>query len=960
MQKRYSRIVMVGMVLTLMVMALTSPTVQAVSPGLSTPYSQNFDTLSASGTGNAWANDSTLAGWYSTRTTYNAGNGSTNTGALYSFGTGTNPERALGSVASGGTGTILYAISLTNDTGATISQINVSYKGEQWRDGGNATPVFQKLNFAYQINASAVNAGTWNAVTALDYTSPIATTTAGALDGNSNAITISGAVTLSLAAGDTVWLRWEDINDANNDHGLAIDDVSISAGVASTSTPTNTPGDETPTPTPTSTSTPVPCVTAPDHIYELQENGSKFNPTTSPSASRTVIGIVTGDYQLASPNGLDGYYVQDETGDANTATSDGIFVYDPAPFLLDVVPGQRIQLTGTTLEFSDQTEFVPSAVTDCGGTGSIAPVSVTLPVISLSNLENYEGMLVAVSAADTNPLTVTETFNLGRFGEIQVSSGGRTFTPTNYVEPGAPAIAETASNILRRLLIDDGRNGTPVDSQVPYIPSTNTQFREGFTTPSITGVLGYGFSVYRLQPTTAINWTAANPRGLAPAVGGTLRVASFNVLNFFNGNGAGGGFPTSRGANTQAELNRQKAKTIPAIIGLNADVIAINEMENDNTATEYGAIEELVDGLNAVVGAGTFAFIDTGIVGGDEIRVALLYKPANVTPVGTFAKLDNVAPFNVNTRPPVAQLFQQNSNGEQFYIVANHFKSKSCSGSTGSETDQGDGQSCWNPTRILAANNLMTWINNDAYFDNDPDVLIIGDLNSYALEDPIDALKGGGYSSLIETFVGLGNVAYSFTFSGESGYLDHALANASLLSQVVNAGEWHINSDEPFARDYNDDILDSGENATDLRQPYLYEANPYRSSDHDPVVVGLNLNSGVATDTPTVTETPADATATITPSATPSVEATFTSTPTPSETPGEGTPTNTPDAPTLTPTATIDAGTELLVNGGFEAKTGNGKPDLTPWTLKNAVGDKIKCDVTIAFEGTCAFLFKGG
>lgn len=944
MHRRILRGLLPGLVLMSGIILFTSlMVIQAAAPGLSSPYTQNFDSLSNSGTNNAWTDDSTLAGWYSNRTLYLASTGSLNNGGLYSFGDNASSERALGSIGSGSASVVYYAVALTNDTGSVIDQISIAYQGEQWRNGGNTTP--HSLTVSYQVNADNIEDGTWTDIPALEYTGPVASATAGALDGNSNAVNLAESILLTLDPGDTIWIRWRDPDNTGSDHGLAIDNVAISAGEPGpTSTPSSTHTPGTPTPTSTSTDVPVPCVTAPDFIYQLQEGGSKHNPSGSASASRTVIGIVTGDYQLDSPNGLNGYYVQDEVGDGNPNTSDGIFVYDPAPFLLDVTPGQRIQLTGTTREQFGQTQFDPTAVIDCGSTGTITPVTVTLPISSLAAWENYEGMLVTVSGADTNPLTVTETFTLARFGEVVVSAGGRLFNPTNFVEPGAAAVAAQALNDRSRLLIDDGRDGTPPDGQVPFIPTTATEFRQGFTTPSVTGILGYGFNTFRLQPTTPITWTPANPRTPVADVGGSLRVSSFNVLNYFNGNGAGGGFPTSRGADSAAELARQQTKIVAAIIGLNADIIALNELENDNPATENAAIEQLISALNASAGAGTFDFIDTGVLGTDEIRVGLIYKPGKVTPVGGYAKLDNVAPFNVNTRPPLAQLFEENATGGRFYIIANHFKSKGCSGASGGNADQGDGQSCYNPTRVQAANVLMNWINTNPYFIDDPDVMIIGDLNAYAQEDPIDALKNGGYTNLIETFVGPGNVAYSYTFEGQSGYLDHALANASLLSQVTGATEWHINADEPIGRDYNDDILDSSESTTELRQPYLYEPNAYRASDHDPVVIGLNLVEGAST-TPTATDAAPTATATDAP---------------PTET---ATATTTDDAPpttaTPTETATTEAGIELLQNGGFEARKKD-KPDLSPWVLASGDSkDKLKCNKGDAFEGDCTFMFKG-
>jgi uncharacterized protein len=728
-----------------------------------------------------------------------------------------------------------------------------------------------------------------------------------------------------------------------------------SCGDISTPTPTSTPGGATETPLPTST--PVTCDTTPDRIYELQEGGSKHNPSSSPSAPRTVVGIVTADFQLASPNGLDGYYVQDESGDGNASTSDGIFVYDPAPLLLDVTVGQRILLTGTTREQFGQTEFNPTSVTLCGTTAAITPTSVTLPIPSLAQWEQYEGMFITVSGADTNPLTVTETFNLARFGEIFVSSGGRLFQPTNYVEPGAAAQAEQELNNRRRLLIDDGRNGTPPDGQVPYIPTTDTVFRQGFTTSAITGVLGYGFGAYRLQPITPIAWTPANPREeTSPATASRIRVASFNLLNYFNTfSGCFG--PDSnpddncRGADTQAEFDRQRPKTVSAIVGLDADVIAVNELENDLT-NGSSAIEQLVTDLNAV--SVVYSFINTGQIGEDAIRVGMLYNTLTVTPVGSFAVLDDVDPFNRNTRPPLAQLFEETATGERFIVIANHFKSKGSCPSAGDpnfagNNDTGDGQGCWNADRVKAATEVLNWIANDPYFDADPDVLIMGDLNSYAQEDPIDTLKAGGFVNLIEAFVGTGNEAYSYTFDGQSGYLDHALANAAFAAQIVDAAEWHINADEPIGRDYNDDVLSSGENPNQLRQPYLYQPNAFRSSDHDPVIVGAFTVDPIATETPTVELTATGESTT---------EATVTPDPdtsTPTLTPQE---TATPDVATATPAPTL----QLMVNGGFENS-------LTAWTLKNGTQDSVKCnqdtdgdgteDKVFAYEGECAFRFKG-
>ncbi|MDF5707991.1 MAG: Calx-beta domain-containing protein [Nostoc sp. S4] len=196
-------------------------------------YSQNFNSLVSFGTSIPWVDDSTISGWYATRTTYNAGSGTNNTGGLYSFGTSTTAlDRALGSIASASTGTIHYGLRLQNNTGSTITQLLVGYTGEQWRNGNNTSP--QQLKFSYQTGSTltSLTTGTWTPVTSLDFTGPIANATVAALNGNqsANRVVIT-PVTITLATpianGEEIILRWEDVDDGGNDHGLAIDDVSV-------------------------------------------------------------------------------------------------------------------------------------------------------------------------------------------------------------------------------------------------------------------------------------------------------------------------------------------------------------------------------------------------------------------------------------------------------------------------------------------------------------------------------------------------------------------------------------------------------------------------------------------------------------------------------------------------------------------------------------------------------------
>jgi hypothetical protein len=222
-------------------------------------YSQNFDTLASSGTANTWANGSTLQGWSLYRqpaaspvavTTYGADSGATNSGAFVSYGASGGSDRAFGSLASGGayfgspaSGAVAgwLALAMTNDTGAAIAALNVSFSGEQWRNGGNTTAHSMVLEYGYGSSFGGVT--TWiKPGGSFNWTSPVATGTAAAVDGNAagKVSGLGGSLDLAAApwaANGTLWLRWIENNDSGNDHGLAIDDLAISAQVAAPAAP---------------------------------------------------------------------------------------------------------------------------------------------------------------------------------------------------------------------------------------------------------------------------------------------------------------------------------------------------------------------------------------------------------------------------------------------------------------------------------------------------------------------------------------------------------------------------------------------------------------------------------------------------------------------------------------------------------------------------------------------------
>ena len=890
------------LVITASLAALAANASPAAAISLSVPYVQNFDTLAASGAGNAWTDDSTLNGWYSTRSLYSADAGSSSTGALYSYGSSSTTDRALGTLASNSTGDIYYGVKLINDTAQTINVITVTYTGEQWRNGGNIA--VQTTVFAYQVDAASLTTGPWTDVPVLNFASPVHTSPAGALDGNAaaNRTTLSAVINLVAAPGQTVLLRWLDVNDSGTDHGLAIDDLSVTANasagnvppiVVSTSPANNTAGVLTTTNVLINFSEPVtvtgswsgitctvsgvhtatvsggplnftldpaadfnadesctatvfaaqvtdqdepidpmtadyswsfattPGTTCPTPVNTLRTIGAvQGSGAASPFTGQkvTVRGTVTGKY---APTG---FFAQSSDGDP--ATSDGIFVNSTTA----VNAGEAVQVNGTIGEANTLTQLTSTSVAVCGTPSSITPTLVTLPVPAGTTLEPYEDMLVTFSQT----LTADQDFFQGRYGQVTLSSDGRMFNPTN-----GNGLGDTVDLNLRRMIVLDDASSAQNPNPIPYIGVDNT-LRAGDTTTQLTGVIDYGpinsdsaIRHYRLQPTSPVTFTRVNARtNTPPDMGGSLKVASFNVLNYFNGDGSGGGFPTSRGADTLIEFNRQRGKIIPAIVALNADVVGLMEIENDGDGA-LSAIQDLVSGLNTATAPNTYAFVAEPAPGGDEIKVALLYQPARVTPIGAAInyQIDTPAYPALFDRPPLVQRFQA-TNGQQFFVIVNHFKSKGSCPAGASDPDADYGQGCWNVKRVAQATELINFI--ATLQPIDPDVIVIGDLNSYGVEDPIVALKNGGLIDQVAARVPAAD-RYSYVFDGQAGYLDHALSTVSLNSQITGVRHWHINADEPSVIDYN----------TEFKPQDFYTPTPYRASDHDPVLIGLALAAPV-------------------------------------------------------------------------------------------------------------------
>ena len=552
---------------------------------------------------------------------------------------------------------------------------------------------------------------------------------------------------------------------------------------------------------------------------------------------QTTEGVVT--HLLAG-----GYFMQDASGDGNPATSDGLFVFTGgAP---SVKKGDLVRVKGTVIEYLTPNSFTEmndvQSIEVLGSDKTIAATNIAY--VPGMDLEPYEGMLVNF----TNTFTVNQTEYLGGRGELSLAIG-RKETATNRYRPGtADAIALAAANLKNELILDDSLFITP--PVVPYLGLDGT-VRSGDTVDHLTGVVDFGATggsgaTFKIHPVSPPSFTRSNPREAAPAlVSGAAytRVASANVLNFFTtftngenvfgqtGQGCTIGASTSksncRGADNLVEFERQRDKIVKELVAIDADVVGLMEIQNNGDV----AVSYLVDQINKQVGFPTYAYVPVpATTGTDAIRVAMIYKPAKVALVGG-ALSDGDA---INNRPPMAQTFKA-TNGAKFSVIVNHLKAKAGCPSSGLNSDQKDGQGCFNNARTLQAQRLVNYfIAQVTAAAGDNDVLVIGDMNAHGFEDPIFTMTNAGLVNEIERFVRPQTIPYSYVFDGESGYLDHALATASLDTQIAGVTEWHTNADEPTIIDYN---MDGKNDAADA----LYVNDAFRSSDHDPVVVAMSL-----------------------------------------------------------------------------------------------------------------------
>lgn len=543
----------------------------------------------------------------------------------------------------------------------------------------------------------------------------------------------------------------------------------------------------------------------------------------------TVQGVVTG--MLSS-----GFTMQEDAADGAPEASRGLQVHTRQR--QGLAPGTQVRVTGRVEEFAPGGERPKARQPQAGTTTQLTDVTgierlgaatlppavpVRLPLPAGQTLERYEGMRVTLQG----PLTVVDHALLGRFGQLTLSAEGRQFLPTELQRPGRQALALAQRQAQQRIVLDDGRSSAN-PSPVPFLGAEGT-LRLGDTVAAVTGVIDEGpigarvgdASGYRLQALQPVNFQRSHPRTAAPRpVGGSLKVASFNVLNYFLTLEGG------RGADSAQELQRQRAKIVAALRAIDADVLGLMEIEN-----RPDAAADLAQALNQAMGDGTYAAVQAPQAapadGADAIQLALLYKPARLRPVGP-ARRDERP---VHHRPPLAQAFEPVAGGERFSLIVSHFKSKRCDDerpADDADADQGDGQGCFNARRVRQARALAEFAQAQG-----PRTLLVGDLNAYGQEDPVQLLRQAGFVDLLQRFE---PGAWTYVFQGRAGRLDHALASPALAAQATGATVWHINADEPPLLDYN---LEGRQPACARCAPDGWRPDAYRSSDHDPVIVGL-------------------------------------------------------------------------------------------------------------------------
>ena len=583
----------------------------------------------------------------------------------------------------------------------------------------------------------------------------------------------------------------------------------------------------------------------------------------------TTEGVVTAAYPTG---GFNGFYLQTPGAEPGPA-SHGIFVFGAAETQL-VSVGDHVRVTGQVKEFFGLTELDPSGPEDvehlpAGPT--VEPAALPWPG-SDAERERFEGMLLAPQG----PFTVSDTWNAGNhdFAEIGIAAGTEPLRQPTEVAPfGSPeAQAVADQNAAAAVTLDDGAStdflGSNANKDIPHPwytddPTVRVGEPVTFTRPV---VLDFRFDRWRFQPTAQL--AAGDPHEVRPVtfgdtrtaspedVGGDLQVASFNVLNYFPTTGdeldgcfffndrdgdpvvVGGGC-LARGAAEQEDFLRQQAKIVRAINALDAEVVSLEEIENSAFFGKHRdfAVANLVDALNADAGAEVWSYVPSPSTAPstdreDVIRNAFIYQRSAVKAQGESFIHD--APAFDNARDPLAQVFKPVGGNakDKFLLIVNHFKSKGSPPSDPSDPNAEHGQGNWNVLRTEQAASLVEFADGLVAETGVRKVYLDGDFNAYAFEDPMLVLYDAGYASLGQVYA----TGPTYLFAGLMGSLDHALANEAALGTTTGADVWEINTRESPALEYSRHNY----NAT----LFFDATTPFRASDHDPVLFGVEVAKG--------------------------------------------------------------------------------------------------------------------
>lgn len=578
-------------------------------------------------------------------------------------------------------------------------------------------------------------------------------------------------------------------------------------------------------------------------IHDIQGDGESAQRL---GEQLIIEGVVT-QIRNGSRGFPDGFFVQEEDSDRdeNPGTSEGIFVYAPDG-IQDIRIANKVRVKGEVVEYNQLTELVVEVPAEADRDSFLRqaiqivenrinlpdPALFKLPVENLSDFEALEGMRVVFD----QPLLITDLYELGLYNSF-IAATELLRIPTDYRTPPAG----DGRNLKSKIIIDDGSNERTPEKIRFFNHGNSVRRGTRLWMKGITGVLSEAFNAYRINIPANVNIpvTGIPSRPAVPHVGGRLQVATFNVLNLFStldadNNRCGPLQDDCRGARTIEQLELQLSKLSAAIIEMDAEVICLQELENPIAGNP--TLELLIQKINSTLGEEAYQFVATGPVGPDVIKVGIIYNKKMVQPEGSAALLDQVIDPNFDenlNRAALAQTFRELGSNSKFTVVVNHLKSKGGSQydpqeSAPNDNDQNDGQGFYSFTRSKAAQALADWIETDPTSSGDPDYLLVGDMNSYAMEDPIRIFEENGFQNILKTQKP--KDAYTFVYFGQEGQLDYILSNSAVSPQITGAAAWHINADEAFLLSYFND-----------ERARLLKRDVYRCSDHDPVIVGLNL-----------------------------------------------------------------------------------------------------------------------